>query len=218
MLDRVAALLPGPLKALAERFDRSPIDSVETLTHFVQTRSAYVAQTALYGYLKTRMGTRYRDLFQDEVFAGSIRLAAIRVFVSSLGDLTVFAVAVARERGELGADEAAALARGCFDEAMRRVLDGEDPGAIPMDMAADFHGRVEAVRWRDAAAGENAFAGSAADLVRFAPVIDEFKELDSEIVSNSIRFRWRDVRAQFRRRVDGPALCRAWRRAARAAE
>ena len=218
MLDRVADLLPGPLKALAERFDRRPIDSVETLTHFVQTRSAYVAQTALYGYLKTRMGTRYRDLFQDDVFAGAIRLAAMRIFVSSLGDLTVFAVAVARERGQLGADEAAALAQRCFDEAMRRVLDGEDPGAVPTDMAADFRVRLERTPWPDAAVGENAFAGSAADLVRFAPVIDEFKELDSEIVTNSIRFRWRDVRTQFRRRVDGPALCRAWRRSARPAE
>ena len=218
MLQRVAALLPGPLKALAERFDRSPIDSVETLTHFVQTRSAYVAQTALYGYLKTRMGTRYRDLFQDEVFAGAIRLAAIRVFVSSLGDLTVFTVAVAREHGDLDADEAAALARLCFDDAMRRVLEGEDPDEVSAEMAADFRGRVDGIRWYDAAVGENAFAGSAADLVRFAPVIDEFKQLDSGIVSNSIRFRWRDVRSQFRKRVDGPAVCRAWRRAAHSAE
>jgi hypothetical protein len=38
-------------------------------------------------------------------------------------------------------------------------------------------------------------------LLRYAPIVDEFKELDREIVRNSIRFRWRDVRAQLRRRL-----------------
>ena len=214
MLHSIAGLLPGPLKALAERFDRRPIDSVEMLTHFVQTRSAYVAQTALYGYLKTRMGTRYRDLFQDAVFSQSIRQSAMKVFVSSLGDLTVFSVAVAKEHGRLGNDEAAEMARHCFDDAMERVLREEDPALVPRDVAADLHARLAKVRWREAAQGENAFAGSARDLVRFAPVVDEFKELDSEIVTNSIRFRWRDVREQYRKRVDANTLCSSWRQMA----
>ena len=42
--------------------------------------------------------------------------------------------------------------------------------------------------------------------MRFAPVIDEYKALDREIVTNSIRFRWRDARDQLRRRLDAPAL------------
>ena len=214
MLHSLAGLLPGPLKALAERFDRRPIDSVEMLTHFVQTRSAYVAQTALYGYLKTRMGTRYRDLFQDPVFSQSIRLSAMKVFVSSLGDLTVFSVAVAKEQGRLGNDEAVKLARYCFDDAMERVLGEEDPDVVPSDVAADLHARLGKVRWREAAQGENAFAGSARDLVRYAPVVDEFKELDSEIVTNSIRYRWRDVREQYRKRVEAPSLCNSWRQMA----
>ncbi len=216
MLYRLSTLLPGPLKALAERFDRSPIASVESLTHFVQTRSAYVAQTALYGYLKTRMGTQYREFFQDDVFAGAIRLAATKLFVSSLGDLAVFAAAVAADSGRLGADETSALSRHCFEDAMTRVLSDEDAGRLMAEAVSRFRERVGAIRWNEAGRGENAFAGSAADLVRFAPVIDEFKELDGEIVTNSIRFRWRDVREQYRKRVDGPALRASWRSLARA--
>lgn len=41
-------------------------------------------------------------------------------------------------------------------------------------------------------------------------VINEFKELDREIVTNSIRFRWRDVRETCRRRVDGDEIARDW--------
>ena len=52
-----------------------------------------------------------------------------------------------------------------------------------------------ATDWAAAAAGEAAFAGSAADLVRVAPVAEEFKALDRPIVRNSMRFRWREVRA-----------------------
>jgi hypothetical protein len=58
--------------------------------------------------------------------------------------------------------------------------------------------------------GAGAFAGSERDLVRHAPVIEDFKRLDGEIVGSSIRFRWRDVREQFGKRVDGAAVCRAW--------
>jgi len=63
----------------------------------------------------------------------------------------------------------------------------------------------------NAAAGEAAFAGSVADLIRFAPVVDEFKMLDGKFVANSIRFRWRDVREQFRRRADAAAIVADWR-------
>ncbi len=210
--------LPGPLKALAERFDQSPIDTVEKLTHFLHTRSAYVAQTSLYGYLKTRMGTRYRDLFQDEVFSVAIRQAAMKVFVSALADLTIFSVAVTQTRTDLDSDEAKELARHCFVDAMNRVLAAEKPEDIPQDASAAFQQRLPGVVWSHAAEGENAFHGSASDLIRFAPVVDEFKEQDSEIVANSIRFRWRDVRTQLRKRANGPAIADSWHQLGRRLE
>ena len=60
--------------------------------------------------------------------------------------------------------------------------------------------------------GEAAFAGSIDDLIRNAPVVDEFKALDAPIVRNSIRFRWRDVREELRRRLDAAAVAADWRR------
>ena len=212
MLRNLKDILPAPFRALAERFDRSPIESVEGLTHFVQTRAAYVAQTSLYGYLKTRMGTQFRELFQDAVFSVAIRRAAMKVYVSALGDLTVFAVATARSGTALGDHDAASLARSCFDDALERVLGTENPGDIPHDVVEAVRQRLLSEDWERAAEGENAFWGSARDLIRFAPVIDEFKELDSAIVVNSIRFKWRDVREQYRKRANGPAIVEDWRR------
>ena len=45
-----------PLKKITNKF--KSINSREELENFVQERSAHVVQTTLYGYLKTRIGTR----------------------------------------------------------------------------------------------------------------------------------------------------------------
>ena len=112
MLKLLISKMPKPLKALAVRFDNSPIIEVEQLSDFLQTRSAYVAQTSLYGYLKTRMGTSFRQYFEDDAFSQSIRIAAIKVYESCLADLTIFAVGLIAtdERSSIGIPGATALA------------------------------------------------------------------------------------------------------------
>ena len=202
----VTRLLP----LFAERFDKSRIASPAQLSRFVRTRAAYVAQESLYGYLKTRMGTQFPQYFQDAGFSRLIRDACLRLFVSCLADLTVFSVALAAKGARTDREACCAVARECFRSALDAGLEQARAGESPADaegLARDAIGRFEArlayVSWEEAAEGENAFAASAEDLLRYAPVIDEFKELDRGIVVNSIRFRWRDVREQFRRRVDG---------------
>ena len=205
----LAPRLSGVVGRLAIRFDNSGLRSADALAAFVRTRASYVAQTALYGYLKARMGTSYRLYFEDDTFSASIRAAAVKLFLSCLADLTVFAVATANREGALAPAEAAALARHCFRRAALHGLPEEEGGA-PADALAAFDARADATVWSAAARGRTAFGGSEADLVRFAPVIDAYKDLDREIVTNSIRFRWRDVREQARRRIDPEALCRDW--------
>ena len=210
MLHKRAFRLQALLGRFGLRFDRSPLDTPDALAEFVQTRASYVAQTALYGYLKARMGTSYRRYFEDDLFSQSIRLAAARLFVSCIADLAVFAAALAERDGALPPGGAAALARRCFRRALERGLAGVEADAPDAEEAvARFDRRIAAMDWAWAAEGRRAFAGSEADLIRFAPVIDEYKALDREIVTNSIRFRWRDVRDQLRRRLDAPALSRA---------
>ena len=208
------------LGAIAERFrprfERHRLDTPDALADFLRTRSSYVAQTSLYGYLKTRMGTSYRAYFEDDIFSASIRTAAQKLFLSCLADLTVFAVALSERDGALPRGGAVALALRCFRQAAEHSLAEAGAGPVPADTLEQFALRVRAIDWA-AAEGRHAFAGSEADLIRFAPVIDEYKALDREIVTNSIRFRWRDVRDQLRRRLDATALGSAMQQAAAAA-
>lgn len=197
-------------RTFAIRFDSSPIGSAPALAEFVRARSSYIAQTSLYGYLKARMGTRYRVYFEDEVFAASIRLAAARLFCTCLADLTLFAAAAIRRGGPLDDAAAAKLAREVYTAALAEGLAGYDNAEVVGTAADQFAQRLAVIDWELSCDPYRSFAQSEADLVRFAPVIDEFKEMDREIIVNSIRFRWRDVREQLARRLvpgsfpDGP--------------
>ena len=52
-----------PLKKILANFS---IKSKKDLENFVKERAAHVTQTTLYGYLKTRIGTRYVAMLEDE--------------------------------------------------------------------------------------------------------------------------------------------------------
>jgi hypothetical protein len=193
-----------------ERFDKSPLDTVAATENFVRTRASYIAQTSLYGYLKTRMGTQYRALFEDDVFSHSIRLSAGKLFASCLSDLTVYSVAHIVQDGELPAPRAQGLAEHIYQNGLREGLEDIKPEERPSGTKATFSERIASVDWPQMAEGRAAFLGSETDLIRFAPVIDEYKKLDDEIVTNSIRFRWTDVRSQFRKRIAPGAVARDW--------
>jgi len=56
-----------PIKRFTSKFKN--INSKEDLKSFIQERSAHVTQSTLYGYIKTRIGSRYAMMFEDEVFS-----------------------------------------------------------------------------------------------------------------------------------------------------
>jgi hypothetical protein len=184
-----------------QRFRRKPLTSEIELSEFLSTRSAYIAQTSLFGYLKTRMGTQFRSYFEDDAFSKVIHNSSMLLYVSCLSDLTVFSVGLLAERNDHSVAELHAIASRLFAGALEQGVTEGDRNLLPTNAVTEFEERLKSVVWTAAAKGENAFAGSVNDLLRYAPIVDEFKELDREIVRNSIRFRWRDVRAQLRRRL-----------------
>ena len=65
------------------------IEEVESLRSFVSSRSSYMAQVSLYGYLKARAGTQYVSLIKDPLFASSMKTARNQIFFACLMDLTL---------------------------------------------------------------------------------------------------------------------------------
>ena len=183
-----------------------PIDSPETLARFLDERACFVAQTSLYGYLRTRAGMRYPELFDDDPFVASINVAKWHLWLDCLSDISVYA---GSRLAQLGPRELPRIAR-----LMVEVVDGVlATTGSPAEAGTEFAAHVERVRnrvartdWLAVGPDEAAFTESPAALVRYAPVLEELKQLDDEIVRNSVRFRWQQVRRDFAECLDPQAL------------
>ncbi len=188
-----------------------PIVAVGDLVEFVNSRSAFIAQTSLYGYLKTRMGTRYPEMFQDDAFVVSINRAKWDVCAACLSDLTVFAAGHCVLSGALAREEAGSFAAAIFDHAIESAFCDSDARPAKNVAVPAFAARLAETDWQTVGDGANAFTRSPGQLVRSAPVTDAFKADDREIIVNSIRFRWREVREHLRKHADVDAICTDWR-------
>ncbi len=210
--EKVAGFLRGAAGLLWTRRDTTPIVSVAALENFVATRSAYIAQKTLYGYVKTRMGIRYPAMFEDKNIIASLNIAKMYVFAACLSDLTIYAVAAALHGRPLGNDARQALARRCYAAALH-----ENTAAAPAEFSArdcidEFDRRLAETDWQRGAFQPENFTRSPRALLKWAPIADELKNFDSEIIQNSVKYAWRDIREQFHKRINGEAVGADWSR------
>lgn len=183
-----------------------PIDTPEALAHFLETRASYIAQTSLYGYLRTRMGMRYPELFDDDVFVVGINVAKWQIWLDCLGDLGVHAGARIAQAHPREAERVGQLMAELVDGILARA-------GTPPDAGPDYGAHLEKLRdrvartdWLAMGDRESAFSESPRSVLRWAPIADELKELDEEIVINSVRFHWQEVRRSFAAHLDAPAV------------
>lgn len=178
----------------------------EGLRQFLDSRASFVAQTALYGYLRTRAGLRYPVLFENASFTQSVNIAKWHVWLACLSDLAVFAGGLLAKRAHKPAEEVGRFMVAALDAVL-------DTTGVPADSGVEFAEHAQRVRARLAlcdwaAVGDDAtpFSESAPALVHWSPIADELKSHDEEIVRNSIRFLWQEVRRDLRRDLDASAV------------
>ena len=71
---------------------KTKIKNLDDLESFIQAKSAWVTQVTLYGYLKTRMGTKYVLHFDNEKFLGSINKAKWNIYYVALQDMIFYSL------------------------------------------------------------------------------------------------------------------------------
>lgn len=180
----------------------------DALTGFLAGRAAQIAQTTLYTYLKTRMGTQFATLFQDEVFAPAIVTARRDVFEGCLADLTVYALSAVSGAAHWDCDLTRRIATGCFHQAYGRAMEGAEDGSDQAGALQRFTDRANGETWQIRDDLYEAFRLSSERLVAAVPVIDAYRDEDREILTNSMRFRWPEICREFRARVDYAELAR----------
>lgn len=205
--DRLRAVLDAAADyfGLRRRAARATIATTAALSDFIDSRASHVAQTALYGYLKTRAGSRFPELFESDAFVESINHAKWQVWTAALADLAVFTGGLIARRAEAECDIGTLMTR-MVDRILEHTGTPSDSGPHFAEAVASLRARIATCDWNALADDDGAFSQSPDALVRWAPIIEELKNLDADIVRNSVRFRWIEVRRELRATLDVGAL------------
>ena len=70
------------------------------------------------------------------------------------------------------------------------------------EVILNFEKHLRNHNWKNTDDPHDFFSGSRSALLKWAPVVEEFKILDEEIVSNSIHFKWLRVCQEFEKLID----------------
>jgi hypothetical protein len=173
------------------------IDSLPALEEFTATRAAFIAQKTLYGYTKTRMGTSFPEMFRDPMIIHSLNIAKMHHFAECLSDLCVFVTGQVLAGEGFSDPTRRALAVRLYDLGLDANLEHTVDEFDPADARKRFEQRVNFVDWSGTFDIRDAFTHSQQSIIRWAPIADELKALDRDIVENSVRFAWIEVRQQF---------------------
>ena len=193
----------------ARRF--RPIVDRETLAEFVAGRASHVAQAALYGYLRTRAGTRFPAMFENPDLVASINIAKWHVWLACLSDISVYCGQSLRQSGTLDADAVALLMNETLDGVLVDTGEPDEAGPDFTDAREQTVLRVKTWDWSVDRDDDYVFSRSPEALFYWAPIADELKQLDEPIVKNSVRYRWIEVRRTLRKLLDSEALSRSLR-------
>ena len=176
---------------------KKKINNLDELESFIQSKSAWVTQVTLYGYLKTRMGTRYVLHFENDEFMGSVNLAKWNIYSVALQDLTFFTFSYLSANFNYQNTEKA-------KEIFFNILDDETTNKMPINIIEEakknFGERLDKINW-ETYHQDLPFNPSALSLFKWAPIAEELKELDRKIVLNSVILKWDIVKKEFKERV-----------------
>ena len=177
---------------------KKKIKNLDELEEFIQSKSAWVSQVTLYGYLKTRIGTRYVLHFDNEEFMKSVNLAKWNIYAVSLQDLTFFTFSYLKVHFNFEEMNKA-------KEIFLKILDDETSNNMPSDIIEEakksFNERLEKINW-ESYYSDIPFNQSALSLHKWAPIADELKSLDRKIVLNSSILKWDVIKKEFRERIE----------------
>ena len=203
----------GDYVGIGRRKKYDAIIDQETLATFLSSRSSHVAQTSLYGYLRTRAGTRFPELFENPDILTSINIAKWHIWLACVSDLGIF---IGQSMHQSGRIEEADIQK-LLPAALQQVLD--DIGS-PAEAGEDFPAaRAKAIQristhdWTLECDDDAVFSQSPEALYYWSPIADELKQRDESIVRNSVRFRWIEIRRSLRKLLNCDALAETLRAA-----
>ena len=172
---------------------KKKIKNINDLEVFIQKKSAWVSQVTLFGYLKTRMGTKYVLHFDDDVFLSSINKAKWNIYSVALQDFCLYSISYLK-------DILQKHDTGKAKEIFYQILLEEKNNQMPLDVIEkakkEFDKRLEKIDW-EKHYKDLPFNNSALALYEWSPIAEELKTLDRKIVLNSMILKWDNIKKEF---------------------
>ena len=177
---------------------KKKIKNIDDLEDFIQKKSAWISQVTLYGYLKTRMGTKYVLHFDDEIFLSSINKAKWNIYVIALQDLIFYTFSYLNVFYNF---QELRNAKNIYEKILNNELKNNMPENIIDNGKEIFNKRLQKIEWKNYYKSWP-FNESALALYEWAPIANELKTLDRKIVLNSMILKWENIQKEFIKLID----------------
>tara|TARA_B100000809_G_scaffold239532_1_gene261156 strand:- start:2483 stop:3109 length:627 start_codon:yes stop_codon:yes gene_type:complete len=172
---------------------KKKIKNIEDLKEFIQKKSSWISQVTLYGYLKTRMGTKYVLHFDDEIFLSSINKAKWNIYSIALQDLTFYTLSYLNVYYNYNETSKASE---IYEEIIYNEITNGMPEEVALKGKEKFKERLQKINWKEYYKSWP-FNESALALYEWAPIAEELKTLDRKIVLNSMILKWENIQEEF---------------------
>ena len=175
-------------------FDKpKKIENYSDLKKFIKEQSLWVSQVTLLGYLKTRMGTQYVKAFENKDLINSINLAKEQICIISFQDLNLCLLSYMKINNLTDLTKSSLQIHQEIIEETPLELSKEE---IQKNINY-FKQRILHIDWLNHF-NNNPFNQSCNALFKWAPIADELKQLDEEIVLNSMALKWNNTVNDFK--------------------
>ena len=177
---------------------KKKINNLDDLEDFVQKKSAWVTQVTLYGYLKTRMGTKYVLHFDNEKFLGSINKAKWNIYYVALQDMIFYSLSCLNITINF---QEGGHAKNIYNSILEREKLNGMPEEVIEKARKLFEERYHNIDWKKYS-NDLPFNKSALALYEWAPIAEELKTLDRKIVLNSMILKWDNIKEEFQKLIN----------------
>jgi hypothetical protein len=186
------------------------ISSIADLSAFIDQNSAFVSQVTLYTYVKARAGTSFPKMFENADFLTSLTISRWHIFSASVCDLSLFAAAQFRKSDHADDPTCATMSIELGSNILKSVEQTDVDPKVFTAMIRQLKARAKTADYSTHAKGDGLFSHSSDAFMAWAPVVDEFKELDEEIMRNSMHLRWIGIRREMANRLDTDRTFSNW--------
>ena len=177
---------------------KKPISHSSELVEFIHRNASFVSQVVLLTYIKARAGTQYPKLFENREYLKSIEIARSNIYAACVADL-IFYVINEHCLKDIKSQKIHFILPRLVDEVFTFAKYDEKVVEEFNKMKKQCEEQLKVLK--SDAIDHKLFTMSSDTFFRWAPMAEEFKVEDEEIMRNSIHFRWIEVRREVRERI-----------------